>query len=116
MAKKNDIAERLPEGVTLEKLKALEAKHGLVYPIRQVDGDKVYRGLFRKPTLADMSAAASLGNDQIAAGRLVYESCKLAVDPGVEDNEEVLLAFIKGVNKLFRSLEAEVGEPFGAAQ
>ena len=115
MAKKNDVS-RLPEGVTEEKLKQLIAKHGTVYPIRQVDGDKVYRGLFRKPNLADMSAAASLGNDQIAAGRFVYESCKLAVDPGVEDNDEVLLAFIKGVNKLFRSLEAEVGEPFGAAQ
>lgn len=115
MAKKNDVS-RLPEGVTEEKLKQLTAKHGIVYPIRQVDGDKVYRGLFRKPNLADMSAASSYGNDQIAAGRMVYESCKLAVDPGVEDNDEVLLAFIKSVNKLFRSLEAEVGEPFGAAQ
>lgn len=117
MAKKTTPqVKRLPDGVTEEQLKKLVAKHGNVYPVRQKDGDVTYVGLFRKPNLTDMSAASSFGNDQIAAGKLVYENCKLVVDPGMEENEEVLLAAIKAVNGLFRNLQAEVGEPFGAGE
>lgn len=110
-------SKALPQGVSEEQLKKLVAKHGLVYPVHVRKDGAVLTGLFRKPTLADMSAAASVGaGNPLAAGELLYNSCKLAVDPAMDNDEEVRLSAINGVGKLFRILEAEVGEPFGVGQ
>lgn len=110
-------SKALPEGVSEEDVAKLVRKHGQVYPLTVRRDKASYTGLFRKPTLADMSAAASVGTDNpMAAGELLYNSCKLAVDPAMDNDDEVKVAAINGVGKLFRILEAEVGEPFGGGQ
>ena len=107
--------KRLPDGVTEEQLTQFVRKHGKVYPVRVPKDGTTHVGLFRKPTLTDMSAAASVGSSNpMAAGELLFNSCKLAVDPAMDQDDEVKVAAINGVSKLFRVLEAEVGEPFGA--
>ncbi len=107
--------KRLPEGLAEEQLTQLVRKHGQVYPVRVPKDGLVHVGLFRKPTLADMSAAASVGTgNPMAAGELLYNTCKLAVDPALDSDDEVKLSAINAVSKLFKVLEAEVGEPFGA--
>lgn len=109
--------DRLPEGVTSEQVKQWTRKHKAVYPIRIDTGHGVVVGLFRKPTLSDMSAAASVGTgNPMAAGELLYNSCKLAVDPELETDDEAKVAAINGVSRLFRILEAEVGEPLSAGE
>jgi hypothetical protein len=102
---------KLPQGVTEQQLTQWKRQHGKVYTVTVPQGDHVIRGLFKKPTLAILSAAASVGaNDPIAAGSMVYESCKLAADVEMDTDEEVRLAAIKSVQGLFQQLTAEVGE------
>lgn len=111
----SDKKKSLPDGVTDEQVQALVRRHGKVYPVRVAVDNQEYVGLFRKPTLADMSAASSLAaTDPIGSNRLVYNSCKLVADKGMDENEEVLVAAMSKVAGLFRILQAEVGEPFGA--
>ncbi|MCW5900489.1 MAG: hypothetical protein KIT10_14590 [Flavobacteriales bacterium] len=106
--------KRLPDGVTQEQMNQLARQHGQVFPVRVKKDGKQFCGLFRKPKLSDMSAAAAVGmNDPLAAGDLVYNSCKLAADPEMDSDDEVHLAAVKSVQSLFRVLEAEVGEAFG---
>lgn len=114
-----DQTKRLPEGVTPEQLTQWQRKHGAdkVFPVKVKKGGKEHIGVFRKPNLTDMSAAASVGQgNPMASAELLYNSCKLAVDPEVEQDDELKFGMMTGVGKLFRVLEAEVGEPFGAGQ
>lgn len=107
--------KNLPEGVTQEHVEQLVRKHGPVYPVRVTKAGQVYIGLFRKPKLSDMSAAATFGQSApVEAGELLYRNCKLAADPAMDTDDEVHLSAINAVAKLFRVIEAEVGEPFGA--
>ncbi|MBS1940309.1 MAG: hypothetical protein JST38_05475 [Bacteroidetes bacterium] len=101
----------LPEGVTDADVANLKRTHGSVHRIAvKVDG-KEYVGLFKKPDLNILSAAASLaGSDPIASAELVYNSCKLRADKGMDEDAEVHVAAMGAVGKLFRQLEAEVGE------
>ncbi len=110
---------KLPEGVTEQQLAEWQRKYGAdkVFPIRVRKGDKEYVGTFRKPTLSDMSAAASVGqSNPMASAELLFNSCKLAVDPMMESDDEVKFGAMQGVGKLFRILDAEVGGPFGVEQ
>lgn len=101
----------LPQGISEAKLKSLKAQHGKVYAVNIPYAGKVVRGLFKKPTLAILSASASISaTDPVGAGAMVYESCKLAVDPEMDDVDEVKLAAIMAVQGLFEKLTAEVGE------
>lgn len=112
----NDI-KRLPDGVTEEQLTKFARQHGQVFPVRVRKDDKQYCGLFRKPKLSDMSAAASMvSSDPMAAGDLVYNSCKLAADAEMDSDDEVHLKAMTLVQTLFRTLEGEVGEAFGVGQ
>lgn len=114
-----DQTKRLPEGVTPEQLTQWQRKHGAdkVFPVRVKKDGKEFVGVFRKPNLTDMSAAASVGQgNPMASAELLYNSCKLAVDPEIEADDELKFGAMTGVGKLFRVLEAEVGEPFGAVQ
>lgn len=109
--------KRLPDGVTEEQLTQWLRKHGKVYPVRVKKDDAEHLGLFRKPDLSDMSAAASVGqSNPIASAELLYNSCKLAVDPAMDSDDEVKFGAYSQVGKLFRVLEGEVGEPYGAGQ
>lgn len=110
MSEKKPATAQLPEGVTDGHVAAWKREHGKVHRVAVTKDGKVYVGLFKKPTLTIMSAAASVGNDPIAQGDLVYNSCKLAVDPGMDSDDEVHLAAMKLVGGLFRALEGEVGE------
>lgn len=118
MAKKavQEQVKRYPDGVTKEQVEQWRRKHGAdkVFPVRVPKDGKVYVGVFRKPDLSDMSAAASVGQGSaVDSAELLYNSCKLAVDPQMDSDDEVKFGAMMGVGKLFRVLEAEVGEPFG---
>ncbi len=103
---------QLPQGVTPEDLKRLTLENPTgVYPVRVKKDDKVFVGLFRKPTLVDMSAAASMAHDPMASAELLYNSCKRMVDPEMDSDDEVHFKAITLVGQLFRVLEGEVGEP-----
>lgn len=101
----------LPEGITDADVAQFKRTHGSVHRIAvPVDG-KVYVGIFKKPDLSILSAAASVGaGDPIASAELVYNSCKLAADKAMDEDAEVHVAAMGAVGKLFRQLEAEVGE------
>ena len=104
---------KLPAGVTDAELKVLVKKHGPLYPISVTRGSKTYTGLFTKPDLAIMGAAASVGKDDpIASGTILYNSCKVKVDPEMDADDEVKFGAIRSVNGLFKLLQAEVGEAF----
>ncbi|MBS1940882.1 MAG: hypothetical protein JST38_08400 [Bacteroidetes bacterium] len=106
-------ATPLPEGFTAERVKELARQHGAVYPVHVRKDGRIFTGLFKKPTLSIMSAAAAMGGDDaIKQGRVMYTNCKLAVDPQVDQDEELLFGMITGVGRLFKVLAAEVGEPF----
>lgn len=114
---KNTKTSGLPAGVTPEQAKELARKHGAVYPVTVRKNKKAYVGLFKRPTLSILSAAAaSAGDDAIRQGQVLYANCKLAVDPEVDQDEELLFGMITGVGSLFKVLAAEVGEPFVAEQ
>lgn len=111
MAKTTPKEVQLPAGVTEAQVAELKRTHGSVHRVAVPKDGKVYVGLFRKPDLSVMSAAASVGtSDPIAAGEVVYKSCKLAADPEMDNDGEVHLAAMGAVGNLFRQLEAEVGE------
>lgn len=113
----NEAKRRLPEGVTEEQVTQWVRRHKQVFPIEVAKDEVIILGLFRKPTLADMSAAASVGvNSPMAAGELLYKSCKLAVDPAMDSDDEVMVGAINAVSSLFKVLQGKVGEPFGAGQ
>ena len=105
----NDI-KRLPDGVTEEQLAILERKNGKLKAITVKRDDEVYVGLFKKPTLAILSAANSVSKEELAMGQFMYENCKVQVDPIFDTDDEVKLAAIRGVGQLFRVLEVQVGE------
>lgn len=109
--------KKLPAGVTAEQVQQFVNRHKQVFPVRVPKDGQTYVGLFRKPKLSDMSAAAAIGQgDPIGAGELLYNQCKLACDPEMDSDDEVRMAAINGVSKIFRVLEAEVGEAYGAGQ
>lgn len=101
----------LPKNVTEADLKKLVMEHGKLYPVTVRREGQSFTGLFKKPTLAILGAA-STKDDPIAQGTLMYNSCVKAVDPEVTDDEELKLAMINGVAKLFNILQAEVGEAY----
>jgi hypothetical protein len=104
---------QLPQGTTPEQLQELVRKHGTVYPVYVTKDDRVFAGLFKKPNLTIMGAAAAAGtSNPLRTGEVLYTNCKLVADPEMDSDEEVKLAAINQVGKLFRILEAEVGEPF----
>lgn len=116
MTETNIPAPRLPMGMDPEQVRELVRKHGTVYPVSVRKDEVTYTGLFKKPTLSIMSAAASAaGSDPLRSGEVLYKNCKLVADPEMDTDEEVHLAAIGGVNRLFRLLEAEVGEPLAVA-
>jgi hypothetical protein len=119
MAKKAETVKHLPDGVTEEQLTKWKRVHGAdkVFPVRVTKDGKTYVGVFRKPDLSDMSAAASVGqNNPVGSAELLYNSCKLAVDPQMDSDDEVKFGAMTGVGRMFRVLEAEVGEAFGSGQ
>lgn len=109
MAKKNT-PPKLPAGVDAEQLKKLEAQHGKLKAITVVRDGEHYVGLFKKPTLAIMSAANAHTKEELAMGVFLYENCKVVADPVFDTDDEVKLAAIRGVGQLFRLLEVRVGE------
>lgn len=105
---------KLPQGVTEQQLTQWKRQHGKVYPINVHYKGNVVRGLFRKPTLAMISASAPmLQTDPVGAMALTYESCKLAADPEFDTVDELKLAAYTAVQRLWESITAEVGEPYG---
>lgn len=108
-------ATNLPQGVTPEEIKKLLAKHKELHPITVKADGRTICGLFKKPTLSILSAAAAAGaSDPLKAGEVIYTNCKVLADAEMDTNEEVHLAAITQVNGLFRILQAEVGEPLRA--
>lgn len=102
----------LPKNVTPDDVKKLVLQHGKLTELTVKRDGKSYTGLFKKPTLAVLSACATKSDDPIAAARLMYNSCKVVVDEEVEKEDELLVAMFGGVGKLFRTLQAEVGEEY----
>lgn len=104
-------SQTLPEGVTDADVAQLKRAHGRVHRVAVKADAKEYVGLFKTPDLSILSAAASVAaSDPVAAAELVYTSCKLAADKGMDEEAEVHVAAMGAVGRLFRQLEAEVGE------
>lgn len=109
--KKETKSRPLPKHVTEADLKKLVLEHGPLFPVTVKRDGETFTGLFKKPSLGIISAA-STKEDNIAQGKLMYNSCVKAIDPEVEQDDELMLGMISGVGKLFRVLQAEVGEPY----
>lgn len=93
------------------QIKLWKQKHGKVFEIVVKDKDKEYKGYFKKPGIDILSAASKyVTDDPIKSSRIIYENCKLAIDPEVETNEELQLSMMLACNQLFQIKLAEVKE------
>lgn len=102
----------LPKNVTPDDVKKLVLQHGKLTELTVRRDGESFTGLFKKPTLAILSACAAKSDDPIGAARLMYNSCKVVVDAEVENDDELLVAMFGAVGRLFRTLQAEVGEVY----
>lgn len=102
----------LPKNVTLDDVKKLVLQHGKLTELTVRRDNESYTGLFKKPTLAILSACAAKSDDPIASARLMYNSCKVVVDEEVEKDDELLVGMFTLVGKLFRTVQGEVGEVY----
>lgn len=104
---------KLPQGVTPEEVKRLIAKHGTLYPITVSKDGKTYVGLFKKPTLVIISAAMPhVESDPLKAGETIYNNCKVAIDPEIDQDDELKVGVMGACGRLFQVAQAQVGEPF----
>jgi hypothetical protein len=106
-------AHSLPAGISEADLKKLVLQHGPLIPIRVMKDGATHTGLFKRPTLTMLSASAATGsNDPVKGLEVLYNTCKVKVDPAMDEDDEVRFAAMKSVNGLFRVLEGEVGEAY----
>lgn len=96
--------EALPLGVTPAQLKRWKAEHGEVHliDVPMEEGEVLY-GYFKKPTLEVISATARFAESDPIKGVLVlFEGCKLKIDPGMEQISEAKIAAAKRLMPLFK--------------
>lgn len=101
----------LPQGVTPDELKKLTAQHGPLFPVTVRSGDKALTGLFKKPKL-EVIALAATKNDPVSQGKLIFNTCKVVIDPEMETIDEAFAKALGLVANLFQVWEGEVGEPY----
>ncbi len=71
--------------------------------------EKVYNGFFRRPDLKILSAAGSFADsDPIKSGSVMFDNCKLKLDPEMESDDEIKMTAITKLNGIFKLHEAEV--------
>lgn len=101
----------LPEGITEAMIAGWKQLHGRVHWIRVDYNGTTRTAIVRRPDLKVISAASSLiHSDPIKAGLVLYDSCKLYVDPVIEASDELKLSVTKRIGELFQSFETELGE------
>lgn len=111
---------KLPKSVTPEELKKLVAKHGKgkVVPLQAESDGKTYVALVKKPSLMIIDAGTSEsrtadgGVDPMKLIDFVWKNCKLAVDPEIEADDELLAGARTACFSLFKTVRFQVGEAF----
>lgn len=91
-----------------------KSRHNGVYAVSVVAEDKdgkpiEVHGYFSKPDLKVIGAMGRIAQeDPIRAASVMFESCKISVDPLMESNDEIKLAAQTQVASLFKYYGATV--------
>lgn len=101
--------KELPLGVTDAQIKQWKAKHGEVHLIDVETETGTAHGYFKKPTLEVMSATAKFSDsDPIKSILILYEGCKLKVDPVIDNDDQAKLATAGLCGQLFKQYTATI--------
>lgn len=108
-------AKTLPCGISEAQLKQWKNEHGEdnihVVEVPRIDdeGTGNYEGIFRKPDMSIISAASKYAeSDPIKAGEILYENCKLKVDPEMDAKPEIKASTFAQLMKMFKVREAKI--------
>ncbi len=70
---------------------------------------KEYYGYFRKPNLMIIAAAGKYSDTEpIKSGEVLFDNCKLQIDPELQNDDELKMSVIIRLNGLFEMHETEV--------
>lgn len=91
-------------------IEALKREHGELFKIEmETDDGKTVAGIFKKPTIKVLSAVAKTAEtDKIKAALVMYNQCKVEVDPEIEASDELKLSAAEAVGDLFKRYTASV--------
>lgn len=91
-----EVFEKTPIGITQSDYEAFKAKHRFVQCIIVEDYDTTLRaGYFRRPSIPELKAAKkNLETDELDATLTLFNSCKLWVDPVVENDDFLKLSMV----------------------
>ncbi len=101
----------LPCGITEAQLKQWKKEFGensIKLISIPVDGQTI-SGVFRKPDKTVMSAALTVGGqDALKIGEIIYDNCKLVVDPEMDAVDEIKVSAFLKLTQEFKIYQAEV--------
>lgn len=109
-------AIKLPCGITQEQLNAWKEQYGAEnikhVKVFEKAGDKEhFKSLVvRKPDLEVITKASRFAAEPFKAGLIIYNECKLAVDPEIEANDELKAGALVNLTRMFKIHESEVSD------
>lgn len=105
---------KFPCGITQEQLDAWKNQYGSEnikhIKVFEKAGEKEhFKSLVvRKPDLDVITKASKFSTELLKAGLIIYNECKLAVDPEIEANPEMKAAALIQLSNLFKIHESDV--------
>lgn len=92
-------------GVSEEQIKAWKSEHRKVHMIEVEDGDDLFVGYFRRPSMETMSAVNLLAKkDEIKSTITLFENCWLGGDPVMKTDMLVRMGAIRQLGEMFGSV------------
>lgn len=108
MAEEKDNVFTLP---TKTELDVLKKKHGKLFQITIKSGSKEYHAIVRKPKIADLQvASASEKKKPFTFNASIWANCKLAGDPAIELDDDLLMGAYSQVDEIIATAEASIKE------
>lgn len=95
---------------TPAEIKKWKSIHNRIHEIEvEVGGEKTLN-YFRHPDLETIVAATKYEGDGVKPGMILFESCKIKVDPRVENDDEAKMGVIAVLANLFQIKVATIKE------
>jgi hypothetical protein len=95
--------------VSEAQIKQWKARWGEVFEITTNTDEGKVASYFKKPNLDCISAASKFATeDPIKSGNILFENCKLWLNPAIEGDDEAKMGIIQALGQLFKVKEAEI--------
>lgn len=96
-------------GVSEDTILTWKSKHRKVYEISVTDDNVKYKGYFKRPDMATMSAASQLAKkDEVQSSEVLLKNCWLGDDPIMLEDTIIKMEAITQLSLIFGSCTGEL--------